>query len=177
MSIQDEAKAIYWLTCVQRGLGRGIQFFARGKEAQIIGNIRVDGFCADRNPQEKPLFRNFYGCYWHGCPRYFPLNRDKIFQNTKESLDDQLERMRRVSAKIKSLGYELIEKWECDFNQEMKKNQEMRTFLAMNNLLKIKFLDPHNAFSGSRTMDNLDERSLYLFFCKYIKYLIGHLRG
>lgn len=181
---RQSAKAIYWLTWMERVLGREIQFSARGKERQITGNIRVDGFCAARNPEEKSICLNFHGCYWHGCPKHFPLNRDKVFRNTNESLDDRLERTRRVSQKIKSLGYHLIEKWECDFDQEMAENPELSEFLSKNNLLKIKPLDPRDAFYGGRTgntainvtgkMGYVDIRSLYPFVCKYGKYPIGH---
>ena len=181
---RQSAKAIYWLTWMQQVLRREIQFSARGKEHKIMGNIRVDGFCDARNPRERPICLNFHGCYWHGCPKHFPMNRDKIFQNSSESLDDRLERTRRVSAKIMSLGYELIEKWECDFDQEMKENEELRAFLSKNNLLKIKPLDPRDAFYGGRTgntainvrekMGYVDVRSLYPYVCKYGKYPIGH---
>ena len=119
---QQSAKAISWLTWMQQVLGREIQFSARGKEYKIFGNIKVDGFCAATITEEKSISLNFHGCYWHGCPKHFTMNREKIFQNSNESLDDRLERTKRVSEKIKSLGYELIEKWECDFDQDVKNN-------------------------------------------------------
>ena len=68
----------------------------------------------------------------------------------------------------------------------MKENQELRQFLSKNNLLKIKPLDPRDAFYGGRCgntaihvtgkMGYVDVRSLYPFVCKYGKYPIGHPR-
>ena len=68
----------------------------------------------------------------------------------------------------------------------MKENSELRQFLSKNNLLKIKPLDPRDAFYGGRTentaihvtrkMGYVDVRSLYPFVCKYGKDTIGHPR-
>ena len=90
--------------------------------------------------------------------------------------------------KIKSLGYEVIEKWECDFRRELSSSDELCNFVTNHPLLKNLPLDPRDAFYGGRTgniveyykagdgeqIKYVDVCSLYPWVCKYGKFPVGH---
>ncbi|KAG8233694.1 hypothetical protein J437_LFUL013346 [Ladona fulva] len=58
----------------------------------------------------------------------------------------------------------LIEKWECEFQQHLKQNEEMRAFLEMNPLTVKKPMDPRDAFYGRKKEKNGEEKiSIYVF--------------
>ena len=44
-------------------------------------------------------------------------------------MDDRFEKTLDVNRKIKESNYELIEKWECDFQKEVSQNEELRHFI------------------------------------------------
>src|SRR5215831_4971250 len=48
-------------------------------------------------------------------------------------------------------AYIVTEKWECDFDEEMRENQEMREFVKNHSMVQIAPLDPRNTFFGGRT--------------------------
>ena len=88
----------------------------------------------------------FHGCYWHGCPRCYRINRDELLSDG-QSMDDRYEKTCATTEKIKTGHYDIIEKWECDFNRELTLNEEMKQFFAeIEELIKRKPLDPRDAF-------------------------------
>ena len=104
-------------------------------------------------------------------------------------MDDRFERTLAVSKKIKNSNYELLEKWECDFQNEFTQNTELRRFIkGSKNDENQKPLDPREAFFGGRTDKNVkifdcheqekikyvDVCPLYPYICKRGKYPIGH---
>ena len=104
-------------------------------------------------------------------------------------MDDRFEKTLAVSRKIKESNYELIEKWECDFQKEVSQNEELRHFIQEStDDENQKPLDPRDAFFGGRTGNTVkvydcqeqekikyvDVCSLYPFICKRGKYPIGH---
>jgi len=48
-------------------------------------------------------------------------------------------------------GYIMTEKWECIFDEEMRKLREFREFLKNHLMIQIPPLDPRYAFFGGRT--------------------------
>ena len=104
-------------------------------------------------------------------------------------MDSRFERTLAISKKIKDNSYELIEKWECDFQNEITQNEELQRFIQVSvDEENQKPMDPRYAFFGGRTgntvkMFECQERekiryvdvcSLYPYICKYGKYPIGH---
>ena len=87
---------------------------------------------------------------------------------------------------LRSLGYNLVTKWEHEFKNEMIQNTDIREFV--NQLDVQDRLDPRNSFFGGRTnamklhyqvnngetIQYYDFTSLYPFTNKYCRYPIGH---
>ncbi|XP_018360602.1 PREDICTED: uncharacterized protein LOC108759595 [Trachymyrmex cornetzi] len=81
-----------------------------------------------------------------------------------------------------------MEKWECDFDREIRENNEMREFLENAQIIKNSPLDPRDAFFGGRTgniatrcdvagtekIRYIDVCSLYPYVLKTGTFPIGH---
>ncbi|XP_054291039.1 uncharacterized protein LOC129005984 [Macrosteles quadrilineatus] len=93
-SSTQSAVALQWLTWEEERRGVTINHAGRSKEVVIKG-MKVDGFDGEN-------IYEFHGCYWHGCPKCFPYNRDTPL---KEDPSDSLHlRYERTKAKIEKLG-------------------------------------------------------------------------
>ena len=122
----------------------------------------------------------FHGCYWHGCPRCYRINRDTRLVVGNETMDDRYEKTCKISEKIRSYNYNLIKKWMCEYEKECLENESMRQFVQEVNLKMHVTLNPRNSFFSGRTgntakvydvQDNqkfkyIDVCSLYPYICK-----------
>ena len=131
----------------------------------------------------------FHGCFFHGCIKCFRINRAAKLSSGR-SMEEKWEETLATSAQIEKNGYELVQIWECEFDAEVRENEELRTFLdeECNSILRIKPLNPRDAFFGGRTGNNIkiydckdseriryvDVCSLYPFVNKNGVYPIGH---
>ena len=70
-------KSIEWLLFCEREIGHELVHAARAREFRLAEGFLVDGYLpGDANSLAKGIVFEFQGCYWHGCPRCFPNNRD-----------------------------------------------------------------------------------------------------
>ncbi|XP_054259245.1 uncharacterized protein LOC128983988 [Macrosteles quadrilineatus] len=137
-SSTQSAVALQWLTWEEERRGVTINHAGRSKEVVIKG-MKVDGF-------DGINIYEFHGCYWHGCPKCFPYNRDTPL---KEDPSDSLHlRYERTKAKIEKLG-DVVQMWECEFHK-MKKDQKLN-HLDKLPILSTLPLNPRDAFFGGRT--------------------------
>ena len=96
-------KAISWLNSISNT----IQHAENGGEFKIPNIGKVDGIDHETN-----TVYEYYGCFWHGCPKCFksdymnPIN----YKTASELYNKTIER----SLAIRNAGYNLIEMWECD---------------------------------------------------------------
>lgn len=181
-------KAIEWLLWKAHQLNVNIVHAANNREYRIPENLFVDGYYEDENGIKHVL--QFHGCFWHGCPRCFCINRDRKLKG-EFSLEDRLTKTKITTQKLKDFGYNVTEMWECDFNQEKKNNIQMQNFLRnQQEILLSEPLNPRDAFFGGRTealvklceftpgskkkIRYVDVCSLYPYICKYGKYPVGH---
>ena len=78
--------SIMWLNYGSNGVN--IQHALDGSEKKLtIGNktYKVDGFCEETN-----TIKEFYGCFWHGCPKcYKPNIINSKNQKDMGTLNDQ----------------------------------------------------------------------------------------
>ncbi|KAK9729440.1 DNA polymerase type B, organellar and viral [Popillia japonica] len=88
--------------------------------------------------------------------------------------------------RLREAGDEVLERWECDFRNEM--TDEIMTYTENHELLRNTPLNPHDAFYGGRTgaskmyhtavegekIKYVDVCSLYPWTNKYGKYPVGH---
>ncbi|XP_054266921.1 uncharacterized protein LOC128989088 [Macrosteles quadrilineatus] len=172
----QSAIALQWLSWEEEKRGIRIEHAGRGKEVKING-MKVDGY------DGKNIYE-FQGCYWHGCPKCFPYDRELAL---KEDPSDSLHlRYERTKSKIAKLGDNVVQMWECEF-RKLKKIENMKhldKLPILNNLP----LNPRQAFFGGRTgnaktyhkcaegetIEYVDVCSLYPWVCKYGKYPVGH---
>jgi G:T-mismatch repair DNA endonuclease (very short patch repair protein) len=183
-------KALQWLVWMERELGHPIIHAGRGREHQIDGR-RVDGYYETKLENETQRYvLQFHGCFWHGCPTCYQVNRDRTFSTTnrEDTIDARYERTIATTCRLQKQGYHVIEKWECAFKWELEENREMRDFLTNHALLETPPLDPRDAFFGGRTgnivtryevtgtekIRYVDVCSLYPYVLKTGAFPIGH---
>ena len=142
MVVQRPGKQLYsrmqiaWLTHLMRTDERPhIQHALNGSrhgagEVKLPGtNLLVDGYCVETNTAYE-----FYGCYWHGCPKCFEATkacdlRTQTYKDkktgkfqTKPVLMGELYTHTMIKAdRIKAADYNLIEIWECGWKAQCKK--------------------------------------------------------
>ena len=189
--------AIRWLEYEQEQRGIRIQHAQNGGEKKIVGprgrEYSLDGFHFDPDSKEATAFE-FYGCRFHGCPRCFPQQREKLAvlgrdHNTRTLEDAYQDTLRRQRYLEDTYGMTLVTKWECELKEEAKTNALLQEYL--DNPLKTGIYDvigPRDALYGGRTFTNQfylradnntrithqDVCSEYPWACKYRRFPIGH---
>ncbi|KAK4883382.1 hypothetical protein RN001_006701 [Aquatica leii] len=181
--------ALKWLLWLEHSLGISIQHSAKAREHRLREGILVDGYCTQTN-----TVYEFHGCFWHGCERCFPVQvvTDGDCNSNSDKTGAMFLRREHTEARskrIKSLGYPLVEIWECQFREFLKINADARAFVENLNILKQEPLNPRDSFYGGRTnavklyykCEEVNEKicyfdvcSLYPYVNKYCKYPIGH---
>ena len=130
----------------KRVLDRVIEHVGSGCETRLPEGLLIDGYSEPREDENhKGLVFQFHGCFWHGCPRCYRINRDVKLMCGNETMDDRYEKTCAVSDRIKSSGYMLIEKWECDFDADVRGNEDIQRFVRENNEIFTP-LNPRDAF-------------------------------
>jgi hypothetical protein len=179
-------KSIEWLEYKASKLGREI-IHARNKGEKVIfcggSRLPVDGFDPLGNAGKGVIYM-YHGCFWHGHDCI--TMRDSRVPRSNFSMDD-LKRMTKSNVnKLKQMGYEVIEIYECEFDKEIRENPEIKEFV--NSLDIPERLTIRQAFYGGRTCGfkmhdkcNENERilfldvvSLYPYVIKSCKFPLGH---
>lgn len=179
-SDNQSLKALKWLEWESHTRGIKIHSAANGREVRIAADILVDGI------QLPNTVFSFLGCYWHQCIKCFPNQfHDQPGSNAKIHLLYESSRAR--ANKIKTLGYNLIEMWEHEFDEMTKTNPNIEKYVSSLDYLKVAPLDPRDGFMGGRTgvcklyykvlpgekILYYDVTSLYPYINKYGRYPTG----
>lgn len=179
-------KALKWLLFQEiKNGGIKIQNSRRGREVRLDIGFLVDGYYEDSETGEKIVYQ-FYGCWFHGCEKCFPNNRDKEIHKG-QSMATRYERTTTISTKIRNSGYTLIEAWECEFDNYLKNHISDKEMLD-NHPRQTNPLDPRDAFYGGRTgnistfyetkgdekIRYIDICSLYPWVSKCCKFPVSH---
>lgn len=149
----------------------------RGREYYITDlDVHVDGY---QEADGKKYVYQLHGCFYHthNC-----LNSGRNKERYEETL--------KLNEKIRSLGYEPIVMWECEFKKIKNKNKFLFDFLLTDNAMLFGDVpNPREAFFGGRTgnmvkyynvknkkekIHYIDICSLYPSVCKFGKFPIGH---
>lgn len=174
--------AISWMIWEEKQRGINIINAAKQRE-EIIEGVKVDGYCKETNQ----LYQ-YHGCYWHGHPCVTVDRNKPLHEDSEDTMELRYERTLETTERLRKLGYEVIEMWECDFRRMMKENKEIEALTQFHPLLAYIPLNPRDAFYGGRTenmklyykckpgekIKYVDVRSLYPYVCKYGKFPIGH---
>ena len=154
-----------------------------------LGPYFADGYDASSNT----VFE-FNGCKWHGCPRCYRNRSSTITdENGERSAASRYADYIKKKKYYTDKGFNVIEKWECDFQKERMENPELNEFITteiarLQELKNIGFAEIREAFYGGRT-DNMkffyeagsaerieykDVTSEYPFVLKFKEYPVGH---
>jgi G:T-mismatch repair DNA endonuclease (very short patch repair protein) len=91
-----------------------------GKEKKIDPYL-VDGHDANTN-----TVYHFHGCYWHGHECWMTKNvKDQKWRETRQSKYDKTV---KTTTLIQAQRYKVVEKWECHFRNEIRRNDKLKTF-------------------------------------------------
>ena len=72
----------------------------------------VDGY----NHETKTVFQ-YHGCYWHGCRKCFPDDRDKIIARNEQTREDRFKATVKRTREFRAAGYRVIEAWACQVGE------------------------------------------------------------
>ncbi|KAK3920747.1 putative DNA polymerase [Frankliniella fusca] len=136
--------ALQWLDYESHKLGMIIQTIYSYREISVLGR-RVDGYIEipkDDGTLEKRIYQ-FHGDYWHQCPRHFPPS--------ETDTENRLDQTRRITALFRRAGHTVIEKWECDFKEDLEKDPEVKAFFRTHPTTRVPPLRLRDALAGGRT--------------------------
>ena len=165
-----------WLEWEARHRQVRIQHAFNGGELTRCG-IKIDGV------DDNGVLYQFHGCFWHGhCFK----DRDCINPVNGMSMNDLYQRTLQRSDRLRSNGYTLVEKFECEFREEIKQNPELKEIFDA--YQPYQPLEPRSAFYGGRVnairlfyepepdeqIRYVDFTSLYPYICKYGLFPVGH---
>ena len=186
LKVNQSKIALQWLYLEDLKLGGNrIKHTRNGGEQTLQvkrGTVKVDGY----DPPTKTVFE-FQGCEYHGCKKCKPNGRHvKTFHHPDRTVEELYQVTQFKIDLLKQAGYNVVEKWECDFRKELEQNEQLQAMVS--NMTWVSPLDPRVAFYGGRTgmakchyqaEDNEkilyeDFTSLYPTINKYGTYPIGH---
>ncbi|XP_067205336.1 uncharacterized protein [Linepithema humile] len=112
-------KALRWLVWMERELGHPIIHAGRTREYRVLDGTLVDGYYESlENGVTRHHVFQFHGCFWHGCPSCFRINRDSnlsVNSERRDTIDLRYEHTVATIYRLRKRGYTVTEKWECDF--------------------------------------------------------------
>ena len=127
--------------CITAGISRKEKIIIRVFEIWLnqaslnryrIDNIgKIDGYFPSVN-----ISVEFHGCFWHGCPKCFPI-REKINPINNLSYQDLYDRTLKRDAKLRQLfNHRVI--WECEIEPYL--NSPQASILCINSIYNTKQL-------------------------------------
>ncbi|XP_077865962.1 uncharacterized protein LOC144353285, partial [Saccoglossus kowalevskii] len=144
LSAQNQsADAIRWMEYEAHVNNTRIQHVRNSRREMKIGPYHIDGYDASTE-----TLYEYYGCYFHGCPKCFP-RRNETNRKNELSMTSLYERLLAREEWLKSKGYSLVTMWECDFKNLMKNNHKVERFVG--NLDISNPIRGREAFLGGRT--------------------------
>ncbi|XP_049823419.1 uncharacterized protein LOC126265580 [Aethina tumida] len=184
MADNQSVIALQWLLWEENVRGITIHHAGTGREHIVGGGLKVDGF----NEEQRQIFE-FHGCYFHGCTSCFKFHRDTSIGGGKtDTTRNRYEATPVKTTRLRNLGFEVIEMWECNFRTLLKQSCDIRDFVENHPVLATSPMNPRDGFYGGRTGNTvtyykcnkgerikyIDECSLYPFVCKYGRFPLGH---
>ena len=99
---------IHHATCGHGGERWVPIYYRHGSEKSVV-QYPVDGY----NHETKTVFQ-YHGCYWHGCRKCFPNDRNKIITHHGQTIEDRFKTTVARTQKLRAAGYHVVEAWSCE---------------------------------------------------------------
>jgi len=166
--IKTSIKCRQWLKYLMHRDNIHINHACNGGEV-TRGKYFLDGYDTTNN-----TIYEFHGCFWHGClVCHYPHTWNSVKQQTMYTLNEATKK-RINEIRNMSPNTTIVEIWECDFDEQLKNNQNLRDFVEQNQI-KPRLL-PRDALYGGRTeaikLYHYCEGKLFFFFVFYCNKLI-----
>ena len=121
-----------------------LQHVGNAGEYHVPGTpFTVDGFHFETN-----TVYEFHGCFWHGCPKCYPVRHEKHLRLYDRTMQDVYEKTQAEIATIREKGYNVHEMWECQWSQLKQIQPEVQTYV--DTLQFVAPLNPRDGFCGGR---------------------------
>ena len=145
-------KSIEWLLYCEREIGREIIHAGRTREFRLSEGQLVDGYQpalpSEEGATAKGIVFEYQGCCVHGCPRCFINNRESSKNKFQQTYAQAYEITRIKVARLRVLGYEVREIWECEFDTLKKRQPEIARYIDTLPIMSRVTLNPRDAFFG-----------------------------
>ena len=190
-NVNHSIQAIKWLYYKEHCIAKQgscpdrIKHIRNGGEQKVTtatNSYYVDGY----DPHSNTVYE-FYGCFWHGCPRCHPANRHtKHSVNADRTIEELWRATQAKEAALRLAGYTVQAIWECDWQNLCEHDPSVKQFVTDFSLVEP--LQPRHSFFGGRTgavalhavasegeeIRYVDVTSLYPWVNKNACYPIGH---
>ena len=141
----------------------------------------VDGY----DPVTRTVYE-FHGCLYHGCRKCYPLRDIKHYASPDRTIEELYQATLAKRMALLRAGFKVLEIWQCEWDEQLKKNAEVQRFL--NSFDLVPPLQPRDSFFGGRTeavalhavvgeeeeIRYCDITSLYPYVNKNGCYPVGH---
>ena len=141
----------------------------------------VDGFHRETN-----TVYEFHGCFWHGCPKCYPVCDETHLRLCDRTMQDVYNKTQKKMTRLRTQGYNVIQMWECEWTQLKQTCPDIQAYV--DSLQFVEPLNPRDAFCGGRTnaiklyhhvtpgqkIHYIDYTSLYPWINKMCIHLKGH---
>ena len=108
-SHQGSKESLQWLEQEAKRRKIRIHYAMSGHGGERwIERAPVDGY----NPETKTVFQ-YHGCFWHGCRKCFPYDRDRIIDRNDKTCEDLFKATKRRTGYLRKAGYRVVEAWAC----------------------------------------------------------------
>ncbi|KAK3929146.1 putative DNA polymerase, partial [Frankliniella fusca] len=136
--------ALQWLDFEAHKIGQVIKTIYTDREVSVMGR-HVDGYVEFQHDDGHTIKRiyQFHGCYWHQCPTHFPA--------TEGDSENRYVNTQKITEMFRENGFEVIEKWECDFKRELTSDPATKAFFEQHPTVRVTPLHLRDALCGGRT--------------------------
>ena len=188
--VNQSLKALQWLYYQENLLAK------EGASADRIKHVRNGGeqsirtankiYFVDGYDSVTRTVYEFHGCLYHGCPKCYPVRDIKHYASPDRTFEELYQATLAKRMALLRAGFKVLEIWQCEWHEQVKKNAEVQRFLNSFNLVTP--LQPRDSFFGGRTgavalhsvagegeeIRYTDITSLYPYVNKTCTYPIGH---
>ncbi|KAK3922749.1 Ectoine dioxygenase [Frankliniella fusca] len=135
--------ALQWLDFEAHKIGQVIKTIYTDREVSVMGR-HVDGYVEFQHHDGHTIKRiyQFHGCYWHQCPIHFPA--------TEGDSENRYVNTQKIAEMFRENGFEVIEKWECDFKRELTSDPATKDFFDRHPTVRVPPLHLRDALCGGR---------------------------